>query len=134
MKKQLYCVWSVSIISLVLLLGCSRVDPHKNWPSCEGKVIALRQLTDEKPSVPNTFDYESEVVFEYQGKSHKLLQRISESKASLLSIGQTLPVRVNPQAMEKSEMEIPVPYPDKSGMNWRRMPKNLTTKPVVEVK
>lgn len=129
---------TVSIICGAIVLGvfgCSKkADPHASWDKTEGRIVALEQLTDETPAVPNTFDYNARVLFKYKGEKQEAVQRLSERKANLLAVGQDVKVFVNPDDVSKSEIELPVPYPDKSGMNWRRMPRNLITKPSVEVK
>lgn len=125
-------------VGIGMISGCSRADEarskYQGWDQAEGRVLELKALTEETPSVANTFDYQALVQFEYKGEKRKLSQRLTEHKANLLSVGQDVAVHVNPGDLTKSEIELPVPYPDKSGMNWRRMPRNLTTAPATEIK
>lgn len=116
------------------VFGCAKSDPHAGWGSGEGRIVALDALTDQTPSVPNTYDYNARFVFNFKGEKQEAVQRLSERKANLLTVGQDVEIHINPKDPGKSEIELPVPYPDKSGMNWRRMPRNLITKPSVEVK
>ena len=139
MKSRLSFRSLAAVVLMVgVISGCSRADESKSkyqgWGLAEGRVLELKALTEETPSVANTFDYQALVQFEYKGEKRKLSQRRSERKANLLTVGQDVSVHVNPGDLNKSEIELPVPYPDKSGMNWRRMPRNLTTAPVTEVK
>lgn len=117
----------LSILIIPMLVGCSNHSKNQNWPESTGTIDRIEAVDGDNSSNPTSPKYKISFSFNYKNKTYKMYQTITQGQANLITEGQTLKVKVNPNDKKASSIVLPVPYPDKSGMNWRRMPKSLTT-------
>lgn len=120
---------TISILLLIGLTSCRSANRHEGWGQTTGEIIDIKAKEEKASKINTTCKYTVNFKYKVEGKSYSGKQVVEEAHAELIHPGQTLTVYVNPNDKGKSELNLPVPYPDKSGMNWRRMPKSLITKP-----
>lgn len=118
---------TLAVCSMLFICGCTSIQQGPVWVSSTGVVKSI-EVVESSANGGTSVNKLRKIVFSYEvrGRTYTGEQVMPDGMIQFRR-EQIIALKVNARNPEQAKIDLPE-FPDKSGMNWRRLPSDLRTK------